>query len=141
MREGENVLDYRATATPVPSSQEQEALASAVTPDYLQVLRLPLLRGRFFNDNDRFGSPQVVVIDENMARHALPGEDPVGKVLWIPGLGDRPVQVVGVVGHVRHWGLAEDDLSRVQDQCYYPLAQVPDQLVRFFSSVLSLVVR
>jgi ABC-type antimicrobial peptide transport system permease subunit len=81
------------------------------------------------------------VIDENMARHAFAGEDPVGKVLWIPGLGDRPVQVVGVVGHVRHWGLAGDDFSRVHDECYYPLAQVPDQLVRFFSSVLSIVVR
>lgn len=141
MREGENVLGYRATATPVPSGQESEALASAVTPDYLQVMRLPLVRGRFFNDSDRLGSPQVVVIDENMARHAFAREDPVGKVLWIPGLSDRPVQVVGVVGHVRHWGLAEDDLSRVQDQCYYPLAQVPDQLVRFFSSLLSIVVR
>ena len=141
MREGENVLGYRATATPVPSGQESEALASAVTPDYLQVMRLPLVRGRFFNDSDRLGSPQVVVIDENMARHAFAREDPVGKVLWIPGLSDRPVHVVGVVGHVRHWGLAEDDLSRVQDQCYYPLAQVPDQLVRFFSSVLSIVVR
>ncbi len=87
------------------------------------------------------GSPQVVVIDENMAYHAFAGEDAVGKVLWIPGMGDRPVQVIGVVGHVRHWGLASDDLSRVHDQCYYPLAQVPDQLVRFFSSVLSVVVR
>ncbi len=141
MREGQNVLDYRATVTPAPPSQEAEALASAVTPDYLQVMRLPLLHGRFFNDNDRLGSPQVVVIDENMAHHAFAGEDPVGKVLWIPGMGGRPVQVIGVVGHVRHWGLAGDDLSRVQDQCYYPLAQVPDQLVRFFSSVLSVVVR
>jgi len=141
MREGENVLGYRATAGPVPPSQESEALASAVTPDYLQVMRLPLVRGRFFNDNDRLGNPQVVVIDENMARHSFGAEDPVGKLLWIPGLSDRPVQIVGVVGHVRHWGLAEDDLSRVQDQCYYPLAQVPDQLVRFFSSVLSVVVR
>src|SRR5579871_1507771 len=141
MREGENVLDYRATATPLPPSQESDALASAVTPDYLQVMRLPLVRGRFFTDNDKLGNPQVVVIDENMARHAFGADDPVGKVLWIPGLGERPVQVVGVVGHVRHWGLAEDDLSRVQDQCYYPLAQVPDNLVRFFSSVLSVVVR
>jgi predicted permease len=141
MREGENVLNYRETAAPVAPSQESEALASAVTPDYLQVMRLPLVRGRFFNDSDRLGSPQVVVIDENMARHAFAGEDPVGKVLWIPGLDEHPVQVIGVVGHVRHWGLAEDDLSRVQDQCYYPLAQVPDQLVRFFSSVLSVVVR
>src|SRR5258707_9065924 len=56
-------------------------------------------------------------------------------------MGDRPVQVIGVVRHVRHWGLAGDDLSTVQDQCYYPLAQVPDQLVRFFSSVISVVVR
>jgi predicted permease len=141
MREGQNVLGYRATATPPPPNQEAEALASAVTPDYLQVMRLPLLRGRFFNDNDQLGSPQVVVIDENMAHHAFSEEDPVGKVLWIPALGDRPVQVIGVVGHVRHWGLAGDDLSMVRDQCYYPLAQVPDQLVRFFSSVLSVVVR
>jgi len=141
MREGQNVLGYRATATPPPPNQEAEALASSVTPDYLQVMRLPLLRGRFFNDNDRLGSPQVVVIDENMAHHAFGGEDPVGKVLWMQGLGDQPVQVVGVVGHVRHWGLATDDLSTVQDQCYYPLAQVPDHWVRFFSSVLSVVVR
>lgn len=140
MREGENVLDYRATALPSPSSQEPEALASAVSPDYLEVMRLPLIRGRFFNENDKVGNPPVVIIDENMARHAFGAEDPVGKVLWIPSLGG-PVQVVGVVGHVRHWGLAGDDLSRVRDQCYYPLAQVPDQLVRFFSSVLSIVIR
>ena len=141
MREGENVLDYRPTATPLPPSQEPEALASAVTPDYLQVMRLPLIHGRFFTENDKLGTPEVVVIDENMARHAFAGEDPVGKVLWIPGFGDTPVQVIGVVGHVRHWGLAGDDLSRVRDQFYYPIAQVPDQLVHFFSSVLSVVVR
>jgi putative ABC transport system permease protein len=141
MREGENVLGYRATATPPPPNQEAEALASAVTPDYLQVMRLPLLRGRFFDENDRLGSSQVVVIDENMARHAFSGEDPVGRLLWVQGMGTRPVQVIGVVGHVRHWGLAGDDLSRIQDQCYYPLAQVPDHLVRFFSSVLSVVIR
>jgi putative ABC transport system permease protein len=81
------------------------------------------------------------VIDENLAHHAFGSEDPVGKVLWIQGIDDRPIQVVGVVGHVRHWGLAGDDLSTVHDQIYYPLAQVPDHLVRFFSSVLSVVVR
>jgi putative ABC transport system permease protein len=45
------------------------------------------------------------------------------------------------VGHVRHWGLAEDDASRVRDQIYYPFAQVPDRLLRFFSSVMSVAVR
>jgi len=141
MREGENVLGYWSTASPPPPNQEAEALASGVTPDYLSVTRIPLLRGRFFDENDRLGSSQVVVIDQNMARHAFAGQDPVGKRLRIPAMGATPVQVIGVVGHVRHWGLAADDLSRVRDQCYYPLAQVPDQLVRFFSSVMSVVVR
>src|SRR5258708_38867 len=141
MREGENVLGYWATAIPPPPNQEAEALASAVTPDYLKVMRLPLLRGRFFDENDRLGNSQVVVIDQKMAQHAFAGQDPIGKRLRIPAMGQTPVQVLAVVGHVRHWGLAGDDLSSVQDQCYYPLAQVPDQLVRFFSSVMSVVVR
>ncbi len=140
MREGQNVLNYWATATPPPPNQAAESLAVAVTPDYLKVMHIPLLRGRFVDETDGMDSRQVVVIDENMARHAFPGEDPVGKPVWIPGMGPKPVEIVGVVGHVRHWGLAGDDLSRVQDQCYYPLAQVPDQLTKFFSSILSVVV-
>jgi predicted permease len=141
MREGENVLGYWSTPTPPPPNQEAEALASGVTPDYLKVMRLPLLHGRFIEENDRLGKPQVVVIDENMARRAFAGKNPLGKLLWIPSMGTTPVQVVGVVGHVRHWGLADDELSSVQEQCYYPLAQVPDRLVRFFSSVMSVVIR
>jgi predicted permease len=143
MREGENVLGYWASAIPPPPNQESEALSSGVTPDYLKVMRLPLLRGRFIDENDRLGNSPVVVIDEKMAKRAFPGQDPIGKRLWIPALSPTsvPVQVVGVVGHVRHWGLADDDLSTVQDQCYYPLAQVPDRLVRFFSSVMSVVIR
>jgi putative ABC transport system permease protein len=141
MREGENVLGYRTSAANSAPDQETEALASAVSPDYLQVMRLPLVRGRFFEATDRLNSPPVVVIDENLAHRAFGQVDPVGRLLWFNGLGTRPVQVIGVVGHVRHWGLADDDVSTVQDQVYYPLAQVPDNLVHFFSSVLSVVVR
>lgn len=142
MREGENVLTYSVTATIPPPSEAPEALASAVTPDYLDVMRLPLVRGRFFNENDKLGTAQVVVIDKNLARHAFGEVNPVGKMLWIPALGEKtPVQVVGVVSHVRHWGLAGDEISTVQDQLYYPLAQVPDSLVRLFSSVMSIVIR
>ncbi|PYV74834.1 MAG: hypothetical protein DMG96_19185 [Acidobacteria bacterium] len=141
MREGENTLWYSTTATIPPLSQAPWALASAVTPDYLNVMRLPLVRGRFFGDNDKLGNTQVVAIDEKLAHHAFGAEDPVGKLLWIPAMGNNPVEVVGVVGHVRHWGLAGDDLSRIQDQVYYPLAEVPDRLVRLFSSIISLVIR
>ena len=65
----------------------------------------------------------------------------MGRYLWIRALGATPVQIVGVVGHVRHRGLAGDDQSRVRDQMYYPFSQVPAPLLRFFSSVLSIAVR
>ena len=102
---------------------------------------IPLRAGRFFDEHDRMGSALVVVIDDHLAQHAFGGKDALGKRLWIPAMGPVPVQVVGVVGHVRHWGLAGDDQSRVRDQIYYPFAQVPDPLLHFFSSVMSIVVR
>lgn len=141
MREGENSLDYWTAATPPPPNQAPFALASCVTPDYLQVMGIPLREGRFFNEHDRTGSEPVVVIDENLARHAFGGEHVVGKQIWIPAMGTGPIQIVGVVRHVRHWGLASDDQSRVRDQMYYPFAQVPDRLMHYFSSFMSVAVR
>jgi predicted permease len=141
MREGENSVGYWATPAPPPPNQEPLALASCVTPDYLKVMGIPLHQGRFFNEQDRVGHDLVVVIDDVLAQHAFGQSNPVGKRLWIPGMGRGPVQVVGVVGHVRHWGLAGDDHSRVRDQLYYPFAQVPDSLLRIFSSFMSMAVR
>jgi predicted permease len=141
MREGENSLGYWTMPTPPPPNQAPIALASSVTPDYLQVMGIPLRHGRFFNDHDRAGSGPVVVIDENLAQHAFGTKDAVGRRIWIPAMGAAPIQIVGVVGHVRHWGLAADDQSRVRDQMYYPFAQVPAPLLHFFSSVMSIAVR
>jgi predicted permease len=141
MREGENSLPYRTTATPSPPNQEPVALASSVTPDYLKVMGIPLRQGRFFNEHDRIGTEPVVLIDDNLAQHAFGTKDAVGKRIWISAMGAGPVLVVGVVGHVRHWGLAGDDQSRVRDQMYYPLAQVPAPLLHFFSSIMSIAAR
>lgn len=141
MREGENSVPYRTTPAPLPPDQEPIALASSVTPDYRQVMGIPLRAGRFFNEHDSAESEPVVVIDENLARHAFGGRNAVGRHLWIPATGSVPVRIVGVVGHVRHWGLAGDDQSRVRDQMYYPFSQVPASLLRFFSSVMSIAVR
>ena len=140
MREGENVLNYRTTPAPPPPDQEPFALASSVTPDYLKVMGIPLHQGRFFDDNDREGGEPVVVVDENLAQHAFGRKDVVGKRLWIQALGG-PSRIIGVVGHVRHWGLAGDDQSPVHDQMYYPFAQVPVPLLHFFSSVMSITIR
>jgi putative ABC transport system permease protein len=76
-----------------------------------------------------------------LAQHAFPNQDAVGQRLWVQAMGQEPIRVVGVVGHVRHWGLADDDQSRMRDQIYYPFAQVPDRLMRLFSSVMSMVAR
>ena len=141
MREGNNQLGYWTTPAVPPPNEQPIALATSVTPDYLQVMGIPLLQGRFFNDQDRMGNEPVVVIDDVLAQHAFGGREPVGKRLWIPAMGSGPVQVVGVVGHVRHWGLANDDQAQVRAQFYYPFAQVPDTLLRRWSELMSVAVR
>lgn len=141
MREGENVLPYSTAPLANPSDATSFALASTVTPDYLAVTQIPLRAGRFFTDDDKLGGAPIIVIDENLARHAFGTTNVVGRRLYLPNLNAEPVTIIGVVGHVRHWGLAGDDQSRIRDQIYYPFAQVPDHLMRFFSSVMSLAVR
>jgi predicted permease len=141
MRVGENGLGYWTTSAPPPPNEMPIALASCVTPDYLKVMGIPLRQGRFFDDHDRLDSERVVVIDEVLAAHAFPNQDAVGQRLSIQAIGQGPIRVVGVVGHVRHWGLASDDQAQIRDQIYYPFAQLPDDLMRLFSSFMSLAAR
>jgi predicted permease len=153
MREGNNQLGYWTTAAMPPKQQMPLAFANSVTPDYLKVTGISLREGRFFDENDRLGNKPVVVIDDVMAEQAFKGEDPVGKLLWIPDMPcigpkgqtffdcTEPYEIVGVVGHVRYWGLAGDDQARVRDQFYYPLDQVPEPFMRRWSELMSLAVR
>src|SRR5262249_4024419 len=140
MRVGENALPYSTTAAR-PTADSPVALASGVTPDYLKVMGIPLRAGRFFDDHDAIDAEPVIVVDDNLAAHAFGRRDVVGERLWLPAMGASPIRIVGVVGHVRHWGLASDDQSRVRDQMYYPFAQVPPQLLRLFSTFMSLTAR
>src|SRR5579872_4355787 len=140
MREGSNQINYRTSPAPVPENRAPLVLANSVTPEYLKVTGIPLRGGRFLTDQDRLGSESVAVIDEVMAQQAFPGQDPIGKHVWID-LGADPVTVVGVVGHVRQWGLAADDQAQVRAQLYYPFAQVPDRLVRRWSELMSIAIR
>jgi predicted permease len=139
MRNGINELPY-AVAPNLPSASQTPALATGTTPDYLHVMGIPLLHGRFFTDQDKLGSEPVVVIDSVMAQKAFPNQDPIGQRLWVPALATGAVRVIGVVGHVRHWGLAGDDSADVRDQIYYPFAQVPDSLMTLYSRIMSLAV-
>jgi putative ABC transport system permease protein len=72
-----------------------------VSPEYLELLRIPLLRGRYIQSSDTENSEQVIVINEAAARLYWPGEDAIGKRLKI-NKADRVV--VGIVGNIRHLG-------------------------------------
>jgi predicted permease len=141
MREGFNAMGYWPTADVPPENKQPQALATSVSPEYLKVMGIPLRQGRLFNEQDRMGSELVVVIDEVLAQQAFGGERAVGKRLWMPDMGYGPFVVAGVVGHVRHWGLAGDDQAQVRAQFYYPFAQLPDKLLRRWSELMSIVVR
>jgi predicted permease len=121
MRQGNNQLGYSTTAALPQENKRPITLATSVTPDYLKVMGIPLLEGRFFDDHDRLGQEPVVVIDDVLAQHAFGQSQVSGKRLWIPDMGPGAFRVAGVVGHVRHWGLASDDQSQVRAQLYYRL--------------------
>ena len=141
MRSGHNENTYWTDAALPPESQMPVAISTCVTPDYLSVMGIPLKSGRFFSEQDRQDSPRVIVIDDVLARAAFGDRNAIGRQLWIPDLGKEPVQVVGVVGHVRYWGLAGDDQSKLRAQFYYPFAQIPDAWVRRWSELMSIAVR
>jgi predicted permease len=140
MRQGSNAIGYRTSAAPVPHNEQANLLANCVSPDYVKVMGIRLIKGRFIGDQDRKGAESVVVVDEDMARQAFPGEDPLGRHVWI-GIAPDPATVVGVVGHVRQWGAADDGQTQVRAQLYYPFAQVPDALVHHWSDLMSIAVR
>lgn len=88
-----------------PAGQEPQADLRVVTTGYFRTLRIPLLRGREFNQFDGPNSTPVVIINDTMARQLFPGENPLGQQLVLYG---RLRQIVGVVGSVRHHGFSGD---------------------------------
>jgi predicted permease len=97
-----------------------------VEPDYLKVMGIALKRGRFFTAQDSETSPRVTVIDEDFADKYFPGENPIGQSIMDPFVA-KPAEIVGVVGHVKHWGL--DDNINVHAQFYIPYLQIPERFM------------
>jgi predicted permease len=111
---------------PASLSQMNVALMYSVDPEALEILRIPLKRGRFLTAQDRHDSPPVMVIDEDFARLYFGNEDPIGKRVSVDMLGTSP-EIVGVVGHAKQWGLDESAKNPVLAQFYFPLVQMPDR--------------
>src|SRR5438445_12998126 len=97
-----------------PRPQPSDMLNSdleVVGGDYFQTLKVPLLRGRTFNERDTKDSPRVIIIDQAMAEQYFPGEDPIGKRLGVDAGNDNEgwvmSEIVGVVAKMRFHSVDE----------------------------------
>jgi putative ABC transport system permease protein len=105
---------------PIPAGEEPELYSRSIMGAYFKVLRIPLLQGRALSRDDRADTPAVGVINESMARQYFGGENPVGsRIRWARSEGVDWITIVGVVGNVRHFGLANAEEPAI----YTPYAQ------------------
>nr|MBA2458656.1 ABC transporter permease [Gemmatimonadales bacterium] len=114
-------LPFSADGTPPDAPAERQEVDFRVAEgDYFRALGMPLLRGRALELRDRAEAARVAVVNETLVRRFFGGADPVGRRVWVGG-GLRQVTIVGVVGDIRHRGLA----ARPRPELYVPSAQYP----------------
>ena len=104
---------------PVESSQDVRAEAIRVSPDYFKVIEAPLVRGRFFAEDDDASKQQTAIIDEATAHRYWPDRDPIGQRLR---LGQNPslpwLTVVGIVKNIKHDALEVDGVPHIYVSVY-----------------------
>jgi putative ABC transport system permease protein len=101
-------------------------------------MKIPLFKGRFFTDEDRVGSQNVIAIDEIMAKRIFPHLDAVGRDLSVQFLGR--FRVIGVVGAIKHQSLDENANSSQQPAVYIPILQFPDEFMSMTQNGMTLLV-
>lgn len=125
---------------PATEANMNQTLFYLVQPDYLKLMRIPLKRGRFLTSADNAHSRLVTVIDDRFAERYFRGRNPIGKRVNFDIL-NTTAEVVGIVGHVKQWGLDEDQGPPIQAQCYFPVAQLPDKFMPLLAGNLGVMVR
>jgi len=110
----------------------------AVTPGYFRAMGIRLLRGRFLDKRDINGAMPAVVIDDTLAKHFWPGQNPIGHQIVYPAPSEYQITVVGVVQNVRAYGLKSRWIGRAYgpDQIF-----LPDVQMRSENPLSSIVIR
>jgi predicted permease len=103
-----------------PPGQELQVDQRTASTNYFTTMKIPLVSGRFFLDQDNPESTQVAIIDQKFAQRFWPNNDAVGRRLWFDP--KKPILIVGVVGVVKQYGLDTDGKIAV----YFPLQQNGD---------------
>ena len=113
----------RVEGRPEPSPGEQTNIHMTVaTGEYFRAMRIPVRTGRLFADTDDARAPPVAIVNDLMAERLWPNESAVSQRITVNWLGrSRTMEVVGVVGRLRHEALDREPRSEV----FMPLAQVP----------------
>ncbi|MDQ6830938.1 MAG: ABC transporter permease [Gemmatimonadota bacterium] len=123
----------RFESMPVPRADDDgTAFRYAVSPGYIETMRIPLRRGRLFDEHDVGGAPRVALISESYAKRVFRGASPIGERFAMGPNEGTPYTIVGVVGDVRQQSLAVDEGTAV----YVPATQW-----HWADYVMSLVVR
>jgi predicted permease len=119
----ENIGGFTVEGRSAEYNDKTTARYHAASPDYFRAMGIPLLGGRFVADRDDKDAPNVIVINETMAKRYWPGESAVGKRIT---LNDKPAEkdwlrIAGVVGDVKD----RPDSKDAHPAFWWPLAQVP----------------
>ena len=94
----------------------------SVTPDYFEMLHIPLRAGRLFTETDTAAAPAVMIVSESFGRQFFGAESPIGRRI---DLGNKPAEIVGVVGDVRYADVARGAMPAF----YLPRAQSSSELI------------
>jgi putative ABC transport system permease protein len=140
MGPGGNSNGLIAEAATIDVTKAVDALLRLTTPDYLKVMRIPLVRGRGFGAQDVRGARRVMIVSQELARRLWPGQDPIGKrVACCEGSASDPMwkTVIGVAGDVRSRGLGRD----VYPEFYLPLAQSPAEVWDWLQRTMAVAAR
>src|SRR5215831_4375042 len=105
---------YRADRPEPAPNARPGGDVSIITPGYFDAMRIPMIRGRAFNAQDRTGSPLVAILNQSAARMLFPGEDAVGKRVKVQWTNNDVVEVVGIAADIRH-----SDVSTPPDPCLF----------------------
>ena len=123
--QGDDEWLFWIDSQPKPASESEMnwAIDYVVDYDYLRIMGIPLKSGRFFTAQDDEHAARVAVVDEVLANQFFAGQSAMGKRLHLSG--GEILEIVGVVGHVKQWGLDTDDKETLRAQLYTPFMQLP----------------
>jgi len=140
MSDDEELFWVEGQTRPATDKDMDWTLRYTIEPGYFQAMNIPLKRGRLLTSDDNEHSRLVATVDEAFAQRYFPGQDPVGKHINMKGV-DRPLEIVGVVRHVKQWGIDSDDKQSLHAQLYAPLMQRTDQEIQQSATGIDVVLR